>query len=208
MPYFYKIKEKTTGKYYVGCQYSKNSSASNLGKTYFTSSKYIKDRTWEEFEICYVIEREDARAYENRFLKKCFTLLGRDRFLQLMINRNIAPGILNTPESIQKANEKRRISNKIAAYKLLDKGIHNFQTKRHVPTEQQRKDSSDRMKGNVYGSLRVITDEYRQSAAIKSSGNINVRGKQWWNNGKNRKRSTNQPGPDWFRGYKIKQEIQ
>ncbi len=208
MPYFYKIKEKSTGKYYVGCQYSDRASSANLGETYFTSCKYIKQKQWDCFEVCYILERVDARSYEARYLKKCFSLLGRERFMQLMINRNIAPGILNTPESIASANIKRKKSNKTAALKLLEQGTHNFQTKRHIPTEEERVASSQRMKGNTYGSLRNITEEYRQLAALKSSGNQNVKGKKWWNDGKNRKRSKEQPGIEWSPGYQIKKEAQ
>ena len=203
-PYFYKIKETTTGRYYVGVQYGATSDPTNLWVTYFTSSKYIKNQPKENFKVVKIIIREDAREYERRYLRKCFSIMGRDVFMTLMINRNIAPGILNTYESIQKANQKKKISNKIAAHRLIEQGKHNFQTKRHIPTEQQKKASSVRMMGNVYGSLRIITNEYRELAAQKSMGNENVKGKKWWNDGKQRKRSKQQPGPEWTEGYKTK----
>lgn len=204
MSYFYKIKELTTGKYYVGCQYAQGTSSQNLGQTYFTSCKYIKNKSWTEFIVCYTIDMDDARKYERRYLKKCLSILGRDRFLEVMINRNVAPGILNTPDTIQKANIKRRISNRIAAHKRLENGTHNFLFKRHVPTIDERARSSERMKGNTYGSLICRDEQYRQKQADNSKGNTNVKGKKWWNNGEKRKRSFDCPGQGWVRGSRTK----
>lgn len=204
-PYFYKIKEITTGRYYVGVQYGKKANPDNLWVSYYTSNAYIISQPKQNFNIIKIIQREDAREYERKYLQKCYNLMGREKFLQIMINRNLAPGILNTPESIQKANVKRRVSNRVAALKLLQEGKHNFQIKRHTPTAKEREAAASRMKGNTLGKLRKITDEYRQQAAIKSQGNTNVRGKGWWNNGKQRKRSQSSPGPEWKPGYKIKE---
>ena len=178
-PYFYKLKEKPTGRYYVGVQYGKKANPSNLWITYFSSNKYIKSQPKENFEILKIVVRSDARIYEQKYLRRCYSLLGKERFLKLMINRNLSPGILNTSETIEKANVKRRISNKIAAQRLLSEGKHNFQKKRYVPTPEQRKANSLRMRGNKLGSLRNITDEYRLKAAVKSAGNTNVQGKKW-----------------------------
>jgi hypothetical protein len=200
-PYFYKIKEKQTGKIYVGCQYGVKSDPANFWVTYFTSNKYVKSQPKNAFNVVLVKERHDAREYEKRYLQKCYRLLGRERFIELLINRNIAPGILNTPESILKANIKRKISNSIAAKKRVANGTHNFILNPHIPTKEERDRSSKRMKGNQFAKLMVRDEEYRKKQATNSKGNKNVRGKKWWNNGSQRKRSKECPGEEWKEGF-------
>lgn len=207
IPYFYKIKHIPSGCYYVGSQYGKQSCPDNFFKTYFTSSKIIKTLIKNDGIESFIIEKilicNDARIYEKRFLKKSFNLLGKERFLQVFLNRNIAPGILNTKESIEKANVKRRVSNKIAAIERVRNGTHNFLINKHTPTESERASTSLRMQGNRYGSLINRDEEYREKQSEKSKGNKNVRNKKWWNDGKQRKRSIECPGEGWKAGYKI-----
>ena len=178
-PYYYVIKHKPSGKLYVGSQYGKNSNPENLLTTYFTSSKLVKELIEkdgvESFEIEYIDCRPDAREYEQKFLMERYEKHGRDKFLQLYLNRNLSPGILLTEEIIEKANKKRRISNSISAKKLIKEGRHNFQMQINPSKfEKNRKKSSERMKGNNYGSLRNMTDELKQKLAEKSKGNTNV----------------------------------
>ena len=103
-PYFYKIQHVPTGKYYVGTQYGKTSNPYKFWKTYFTSSKYVKNLIERDGEDSFIIIniqiRNDARMYEHRYLKKAYNLLGKSRFLEIFLNRNIAPGILLTDEII------------------------------------------------------------------------------------------------------------
>jgi hypothetical protein len=203
-PYFYKIKEKLTGKYYVGCQYGKKSDPAQFWVTYFTSNNYVKNQPLNSFTIIYIKERKDAREYEKRYLRKCYRLLGRNKFLDIFINRNLAPGILNTPEIILKANEKRKISNSIAAKKRIEDGTHNFLSNKYVPTLEHKEKLSLRMRGNQLGKKVNRNEEYRKKQAELSKGNTNVRGKKWWNDGVRRKRAFTQPGCEWVEGYQLK----
>lgn len=204
-PYFYILKHKYTGRLYVGSQYGKTSNPSNIWSTYFTSSKFIKEIILNEgkdsFEVLKVTERLDARKYEARYLQRCYRLFGKDKFMDLFINRNIAPGILLSEESILKANgpDKREKMRKLALERLAN-GTHNFITDHHSPTEEERKKISERMMGNDYGNLRNITPEYRQQAAEKSKGNKNVNGYKWWTDGVECKRSIDSPGPNFYLG--------
>lgn len=200
MQYFYKIKHKITGQYYVGCQYGKNADPNNFFITYFTSSKSVESMGYENFVIVYIKTRLDAREYESRYLKKAYHLLGRDRFLQIMLNRNIAPGILLTEDQIKVANEKRKISNSKSAKKLLEEGRHNFQLKNASECEHVRDLRSRRMMGNNLGSKRKITDELKTKLAEKSKGNTNVRGTKWWTDGKINKRCLECPGENFTLG--------
>lgn len=179
MKYFYKIRNKHTGQYYVGSQYGKNANSKDLWKTYFTSSKLVKEQGYENFEIVSIVEREDARKYEAKYLQRAYSILGKERFCELLLNRNVAPGIINTPEVVAKANEKRKVSNSIAAKKLLAEGKHNFQLNPQVQTKELREARSKRMIGNDYAKYRNMTDELKQTLAEKSKGNTNVRGRIW-----------------------------
>ena len=179
MKYFYKIRNKNTGQCYVGSQYGKNVNSENLWKTYFTSSKLVKEQGYENFEIVSIVEREDARKYEAKYLQRAYSMLGKERFCELLLNRNIAPGILNTPETISKANEKRKISNSIAAKRMIAEGRHNFQLNPQIQTKELREAKRQRMLGTDYGKYRIMTDELRQTLAEKAKGNTNVRGRIW-----------------------------
>jgi len=200
-PYFYKIREIKTGKIYVGCQYGRNSDPEKLFVSYFTSNQYIKSKPVTDFMIEKIIVRSDARDYERRYLSKCYRILGKKKFLDKMINRNLAPGILNTKETIEKANVKRKISNKISANKLVAAGTHNFL---HQPNPSWKKENRDkiskRMRGNKLGALREITPELRAKLSEKSKGNTNVKGYKWWTNGSINKRSKESPGEEFYQG--------
>ena len=201
IPYFYKIRQKSTGKIYVGSQYGIKSNPENLLIEYFTSSKIvnhiIKTEGKDSFEIISIKIRKDAREYEQKYLLKCYKFLGKDKFLDIFLNRNLSPGILLTPEIIEKANKKRKISNSLSAKKLLEQGRHNFQIKNSGNYEHVRKKRSERMIGNKLGSKRLMTEELRNKIANASKGNTNVRNTTWWNNGTERKRSKESPGEEW-----------
>ena len=179
-PYFYKIRHIKTGMYYVGSQYGKNANPNNLLVTYFTSSTLVETAGYNNFEIVYIKERADARSYEAKYLKKAYRILGETKFKSLLLNRNIAPGIINTPDSIEKANKKRKVSNRVAANKLLEEGKHNFQNNPNPSYKKENREMhSNRMKGNTLGALRKITPELKEKLAEASKGNTNVRGRIW-----------------------------
>jgi len=207
-PYFYKIQEVTTGKYYVGCQYGKNSNPNNLWDTYFTSNQYIISQPKENFKIVKTIQRQDAREYERRYLRKCYSILGKEKFLEYMINRNLAPGILNTRESIERGNIKRRVSNSIAALKRIESGTHNFQLNKYEHSDAWKDKIKLRMKSdknpgkNPETIKKRITDEYRKKQSDGAKGNTNVKGYKWWTNGEINKRSKFCPGEGFYLGTK------
>lgn len=180
-PYFYKIKHKKTNQYYVGSQYGKMSHPDNLFSTYFTSSKLVEELGYENFEIVYIKEMNNARQYEANYLKRAYYILGKDRFEKVLLNRNISPGIIMTEEMMKTANVKRKVSNSIVAKKRVKEGTHNFQgwDQPWTRTPEERKKRSDRMKGNNYGSYRNMDDELKKKLAEKSKGNTNVRGRIW-----------------------------
>lgn len=210
-PYFYKIYHKPTKKYYVGSQYGKNSDPQKFWTEYVTSSKYIQALIEEHGKTSFVIlkiqPRNDAREYEAKLLQRLYRFYGKKLFLDMMINRNIAPGILLTDEIIAKANEKRTISNSLSAKKLFKQGRHNFQTHKAGDMSHVRESRSKRMIGNKLGSMRNITDDFRAKQSIGAKGNTNVRGTKWWTDGILNKRSKESPGEGFALGTtKVKHE--
>lgn len=205
-PYFYKIQEIASGKYYVGCQYGKKSDPGNLWETYFTSNQYIKSQPKTNFKIVKVIQRNDARDYEKRYLIKCYKILGKDKFLELMINRNLAPGILNTPESMARGNVKRKVSNSVAAKKRIEDGTHNFLNNTYEHSEEWYQKISVRMRGennpskNPETVKKRITEEYRKKQSAGAKGNTNVKGYKWWTNGTINKRAKECPARGYYLG--------
>jgi len=111
-PYFYKIRNKLTNKYYVGSQYGKTANKDNFFSTYFTSSQYVNEVITNDgvdvFEIVVIKERDDARDYEAYYLQKCYRLLGKDKFLNMFYNRNMSPGILLDEIIIAKQTETKQ----------------------------------------------------------------------------------------------------
>jgi DNA integrity scanning protein DisA with diadenylate cyclase activity len=89
--------------------------------------------------------------------------------------------------------------------KLFKEGKHNFQIFRPQKTEEQLKNLSEKMKGNNYGSLRIMTDELKQKLSEKSKGNTNVRNTKWWHNNitGERKRCINSPGKEWSNNFHV-----
>lgn len=164
IPYFYKIKHKSTGKYYVGSQYGKNANKNNFFKTYFTSSQKIKNIIKTEgieiFEIMLLYERQDAREFEAYYLSKCFRLLGREKFLSLFYNRTLSPGILLDNEIIEKQNftkKERWASGKIS---------------KPVPPNWKGKKRSSKMRERLSESKKghVVSDETKNKLRIANLG--------------------------------------
>jgi hypothetical protein len=203
-PYFYKIKHIPSGKYYIGSQYGKSSDPKKFWNSYTTSSKHIKHLIEEfgkdSFSIVKVVSRPDAREYECKLLKRLYSFFGREKFLNIMINRNISPGILLTDDIISKANEKRKVSNSIAAKRLMGLGNHNFQKYKAGEMKHVRESRSKRMLNNNYGSLRQMTLELVEKLREKSKGNTNVRGTKWWYNEElqMKRRCKECPGDGWL----------
>lgn len=111
-PYFYKIQHTRTGKIYVGSQYGSKSDKKNFFTTYFTSSltiqNIIKTEGVEAFKIVKIQERNDARNYEEYYLNKCYSLLGKNKFIEKFYNRNLSPGILLTEDIITKITKTKQ----------------------------------------------------------------------------------------------------
>lgn len=155
-PYFYKIKNKITGKYYVGSQYSKDVCKENFFVSYFTSSQVINNIILNEgidaFEIVSLTERDDARDYESYYLQKCYRLLGKDKFLDLFYNRSLSPGILLDEAIITKQTATKQ------------NRWNNGEISKPVPPNWKGKKRSSQMKERLSQSKKghSVSEETRQ----------------------------------------------
>jgi hypothetical protein len=163
-PYFYKIKHKTSGKIYVGCQYHSLANKNDFWKTYFTSSKTIHKLINSEganaFDIILILERVDAQQYEHRYLSKAFHLLGKKKFTEIFYNRTLSPGIVLTPEIIDKTNKTKR--------ERWSSGI----IKKPVPPSLKGSKRSDRMKQRLSASKlgHAVSSETRKKLSEANIG--------------------------------------
>ena len=75
-PYYYRIKDKITGKFYSGAKWEEGCSPSTfwVDGGYFTSSNIIldliKESGPERFEVVKLIPMKDSYSFETRFLKR------------------------------------------------------------------------------------------------------------------------------------------
>jgi hypothetical protein len=209
--YIYKLKNIKTGKYYIGVQYGKQANPLNLWNTYFTSSKYVNENK-NDFTVVYAKPRKDSRQYEARFLQRIYNIYGKDKFCEILYNRNLAPGIINDD------NERKRISERLKqrwnSGKM--KGIHKKATEtRKKRTYKQYNHSpaicesiSKRMKKNNPMFREDVKEKHKKSIntleiTIKKSerakGNTYNKGRKWYNNGKISKMLYECP-EDWVAG--------
>jgi hypothetical protein len=182
--------------YYAGCQYGKSSDPDNLFTTYFTSNQYIKSKPSSDFIIEKIIVRDDAREYEKRYLKKCYCILGKEKFLKLMINRNLAPGILH--DDLERKNISERMKKRWETGNMKEvhkKAVETRSKRTYKKVEfslEIKRNISERMKSNNPMFNEAIRDKHKRSinspealrkkSLLKMENSYN-KGKHWYNNG-------------------------
>lgn len=216
--YFYKIRERETGRLYVGCQYSQTADPTKLLVSYKTSCRYIRERGVEAFVIERVLVRDDAREFERRYLRRMYARLGRDAFAQVYINRNLAPGIIFTPDvrARMSAGLKRAVIRRRAAGTLTPTFLGRCHSRETKETLSIKAIERIRIAGHPRGMKGKhhtdVTKEHLRNTSIASSamrGRTGVDhptgGTIWWNNGTLHKRSIECPGEGWCPGRIFKE---
>lgn len=109
-PYTYLIGWSKLNTYYYGVRYAKGCNPSDLWKTYFTSSKYVKEfhKQYGNPDIIQVRKifksKEHAILWEHKVLRK-LNVINDDRFLNKTDNKSI----VNTKETNQKTAQRMKI---------------------------------------------------------------------------------------------------
>lgn len=127
MPYYYRIRHIASGKYYIGCRYSKRAHIDDFFKSYFTSSYVVKNIIKEEgisaFEILKVIPIIHAREFEFRVLNRLYHYMGRTKFIEVFLNRKINKNIILDKAAIEKLKLNKARIEKIELAKLGNKNV-------------------------------------------------------------------------------------
>jgi hypothetical protein len=199
IPYVYKIKNIVTGKYYIGVQYGKSAHPINFWNTYFTSNKYVKENK-SQFIVVYIRPRKDALEYERKFLSRLYYFYGKNKFFDLMYNRNLAPGILHDEDErlkISNRMKKRWAQGKMnEAHKKATATRNSKEYSKYNHSPEVRKKISERMKDKnpmFNDEVRKKHKESMNSENVKNKkseiakGNTYTKGRSWYNNGKESK---------------------
>ena len=164
-PYTYLIGWSNHNKYYYGARYALNCDPSDLWKTYFTSSEYVKDYVskYGDPDIIQVRRTfnsgKSAMLWESRFLKKV-NAMHNDLFLNKQINGNWC------------MDEETRL-----------KISNTYKSKNIKRSDEFKKNISDKNSGRVFSEQsklkmslakrgKVITDDHKKSLAAS--------GKEYW----------------------------
>lgn len=194
-PYVYKIRNKHNGKLYIGSQYGKNSNPDDFWVKYTTSSKIINENI-EDYEVVYVKLRDDAQEYEARLLQRSYKFLGRERFLDLMINRNLAPGIVH--DELERAKISERLRKRWASGQMDDVPFKSAKTRKSRTynkiemNEELKNQYSERMKKTnpmhnpevkIKHKEKMNSKETKEKRSKLSKGNTFTKGRKWYNDG-------------------------
>lgn len=156
--YTYLIGWSKHDKWYYGVRYAKNSNPDELWKTYFTSSKYVKDfrENNGEPDIIQVrkqfINAKDARIFEHGILKK-LQVVSDERWLNKTDNISIDP--ICAAKGSSKKNSKEHCEN-----------IRKALTGRKLSDETKRK-ISESMKGKTgFWKGKKLSEYTKQKLSI------------------------------------------
>lgn len=153
LPYVYLLTHRNTQQFYFGYR-ERNivSSSFDLGITYFTSSKYIKNLGFENFEIQILAEffkPKNAYDYEQ-------TLIKEHRKNILCLNRHFTNG------------KQFRYIRQIGTYKTSEetKKKQSLAHKGKIKTEETKIKLSNALKG------RIVSEETKAKISIAGKGRI------------------------------------
>jgi len=97
MPYTYLINHVPSGRVYYGVRFAEGCDPKELGDTYFSSSKYVKELLVRDgvgsfdFEVRKIFDDvSSAREWENKVLRR-MAVVNDDRFLNKTDNKSIDP---------------------------------------------------------------------------------------------------------------------
>lgn len=131
LPYVYLLTHKITGQFYIGVRYAnKVPSSEDLGNSYFTSSKYVKELGFENFELTIIAEfftKDFALEFEAQIIKENWKY-----YSIKLINKNYSGSILFNNNGKKFSNEIKQNMSKAQRGKIR--------------SEEAKKNYSDSMK--------------------------------------------------------------
>lgn len=169
LPYVYKLVHRTTGQFYFGYRFkNKVSALDDLGKKYFSSSKYVRP-IFNEFDfeiIAEVSTREEAFELEQ--------LLIRENFANpLILNRHYHKqgGIYFAQRGPHSAETRAKIGAAQRGRKRSQAEIEK-QRQSHLG-KKASVETLEKMSRSMKGKKKTPEHLSKISKALKGSGNIN-----------------------------------
>ncbi len=217
--YVYILKEINTNKKYVGVQYNKKANPNDLMTKYFTSNKNIKSNP-NNFAIARVKISKRARDLERRYLRYLYYKLGKVIFLDLYLNRNLAPGIIHDSAECARisermkrlwtTNERRKKHKQDLEKRIINgfyesrKGIDPFNEETKLFFSKRMKIDNPMFNQDVKNKHKekMNSPEIKQIRSKNSRGNTYAKGRVWYNNGKISKMFKDLPNSNegWVKG--------
>ncbi len=186
-PYTYVVGWSKHNKYYYGCRHAKNADPSDLWVKYFTSSKYVATlrSLYGEPDVIKVHRIFDTAdqcvVYEQRIIRK---LINKPHF----INMNVAGSIVGGNPYPRTETQKQSAKNLMTA---LSKGMwytNGIEMKRCEVAPP--------------GWIKGTPQWYRDKIASTLSDHYT--GKEWFNNGTQRRKYALDCVPDgWVKGWNL-----
>lgn len=174
-PFTYCVTHIPTNKRYYGCRYSKDCNPNDLGKTYFTSSKHVKQLIKEQgiqnfsFEVRKVFDSIDkCRKWEHKVL----TRLNASKSDKWLNKHNGGQKFYCTEHSLE---TRRKLSKALKGKNKNPKPDHvklavSRANSKRVFSEKQKRAISERVSGDknpMYGRKRTDTIEFLAAARDK-----------------------------------------
>lgn len=164
-PYTYLIGWKNLNKYYYGVRYAHDCDPSDLWKTYFTSSNYVKEYVVKHGQPDVIQVRKtfntgaEAMLWESKFLTKV-NAMHNESFLNKQINGNWCMDI-ETRMKISSSHKAKNI-------KRSDEFKRNISEKNSgkIRTEQQKLNMSIAKTGSI------VTEDHKMALSLS--------GKSYW----------------------------
>lgn len=182
MPYTYIITHIPSNVKYYGVQYKKSAVPEDLGVTYFSSSKILKNLIKEEGLINFKFEvrqqfdnKEDAIRWERKFLTK-INAANSSSWFNLSNGGAINPGGYKLSEITKRRMSKPK--NKEHREKLKK----HLDEKRKIPkwTEERKRKQSERLLGHTFNRGKIkgsYSEEHCKAISSGLIGNKNGIGK-------------------------------
>ena len=172
-PYSYLIGWSSENKWYYGCRYAKNCHPSDLWKTYFTSSKKVKEfyELHGEPDIVKITKiftnEKDVRLWEHKVLRR-LKVIHRNDFLNQTDNIAISPEIQRgRPRS---AKTKQILSEK-AKLNFIGEGNPFYGKKHSEETKQKISNSKKGTKSHLPMLGKKHSEETKQKISKACTGN-------------------------------------
>ena len=163
LPYTYLIGWTNQQKYYYGVRYSKTCHPDNLFKTYFTSSKYVKEFI-KQYGIPDLIQirktfinKDDAILWESKVLTR-MNVVKDDRWLNHTNNKAIVCN--RTPETVEKF--KKKMKGRSSPFKGKK---HSAEAKKLIGLKNKEK---------LTGRSRIFSQEWKDNIGKSSKGRIRL----------------------------------